>query len=195
MAWIKMRVSHTNTGLSLSLCSWVTRLHNIYPWSSWSPLPGGTVLLVLASERAGILVLALLPPSYSIMETWHAVTMTMQDADEWEGNGLANVGGVTVASVGQMQFWWAHDFRKPFSRLYFRLRFLEWFSSRGKRTQRGYDVWPSKESSCEQSAGHHVVPAQCSASSASLSAKASTPTSPRLWDCILTWLWQTTILF
>lgn len=39
------------------------------------------------------------------METWHAVTMTMQEADEWEWNGLANVGGVTVASVGQMQFW------------------------------------------------------------------------------------------
>lgn len=54
--------------------------------------------------------------------------MTMQEADEWEWNGLANVGGVTVASVGQMQFWWANDFRKPFSRLHFRLDFLEWFS-------------------------------------------------------------------
>lgn len=125
-------------------------------------------------------MLALSPPSYSAMKTWHSVTMTMQEVNEWEWNGLANVGGVSVASVGQMQFGWANDFRKPFSRLYFCVYFLGCFSQ-GKREHRAVKAaWPSEEPSWETVRWPAHCSTQCSASLVSLILRVRTQTSPQL---------------
>lgn len=151
------------------------------PWSSSDSLTGGAVFRVSASERACMLALALHPLSYSVVKTWHTMTMTMtmQEVDKWEWDGLANVGGVSVASVGQMQFWWANDFGKSFSRLHFCLYFSKCVSQGGEGHWHVTAVWPSEEPNWETTVTWTHLSA-LHPQLASVSPGAETTTSPQL---------------